>query len=37
MNGFQKKSPKTPKSEIEKAKSIMEEYFKEKKLKQTKK
>lgn len=30
MNGFQKKSPKTPKNEIEKAKSIMTEYFEEK-------
>ena len=27
MNGYQKKSPKAPKSEIEKAKAIMVEYF----------
>jgi phage-related protein len=37
MNGFQKKSPKTPKTEIEKAKSIMEEYFEEKSIKKLKK
>jgi phage-related protein len=30
-NGFQKKTQKTPKKEIEKAKKIMEEYFYEKK------
>jgi phage-related protein len=29
-NGFQKKSQKTPKQEIEKALKIMEEYFHEK-------
>jgi phage-related protein len=37
MNGFQKKSPKTPKNEIEKAKSIMAEYFEEKEIKKLKK
>ena len=30
MNGYQKKSQKTPKNEIEKAKAIMAEYFVEK-------
>lgn len=30
MNGFQKKTEKTPKSELEKAKKIMAEYFNEK-------
>jgi phage-related protein len=29
-NGFQKKTQKTPKTEIEKALKIMEEYFNEK-------
>ena len=33
MNGYQKKSPKAPKTEIEKAKAIMNEYFDGKKLK----
>ena len=33
MNGFQKKTEKTPKSEIDKAKKIMAEYFNEKKKK----
>ena len=33
MNGFQKKTEKTPKSELEKAKKIMTEYFNEKKKK----
>lgn len=33
MNGYQKKSPKVPKTEIEKAKAIMKEYFDGKKLK----
>ncbi|MFA9192400.1 type II toxin-antitoxin system RelE/ParE family toxin [Flavobacterium sp. FZUC8N2.13] len=28
FNGFQKKSPKTPKNEIEKAEKLKEEYFK---------
>lgn len=37
MNGFQKKSPKTPKTEIEKAKFIMQEYFEEKSIKKVKK
>ena len=31
LNGFQKKSQKTPKKEIEKAKKLMLQYFKEKK------
>ena len=31
LNGFQKKSQKTPKKEIEKAKRLMNEYFNEKK------
>jgi phage-related protein len=31
LNGFQKKSQKTPKKEIERALKIMEEYFNEKK------
>jgi len=31
LNGFQKKSQKTPKSEIEKAVLLMKEYFNEKK------
>lgn len=30
INGFQKKTQKTPKSEIEKAKKLIAEYFKEK-------
>ncbi|MCD4679857.1 MAG: type II toxin-antitoxin system RelE/ParE family toxin [Bacteroidales bacterium] len=30
LNGFQKKSQKTPKREIEKAKRLMNEYFQEK-------
>jgi len=30
LNGFQKKTQKTPKSEIEKANKLMQEYFKEK-------
>ena len=30
INGFQKKTQKTPKSEIEKAKSIMAEYYEQK-------
>jgi phage-related protein len=30
LNGFQKKTPKTPKSEIDKAVKLMEEYYKEK-------
>jgi len=30
LNGFQKKSQKTPKSEIEKAAKLMKEYFNEK-------
>ena len=30
LNGFQKKTQKTPKSEIEKAEKLMKEYFKEK-------
>lgn len=30
MNGFQKKTQKTPKQEIEKALKIMEEYYEEK-------
>ena len=33
INGFQKKTEKTPKSELEKAKKIMGEYFNEKKKK----
>ena len=33
MNGYQKKSPKAPKTEIEKAKAIMKEYFDEKEFK----
>ena len=37
MNGYQKKSPKTPKNEIEKAKGIMAEYFEEKSNKKLKK
>ena len=37
MNGFQKKSQKTPKTEVEKAKSIMQEYFEEKSMKKLKK
>ena len=31
FNGFQKKTQKTPKKEIEKAKRLMEQYFKQKK------
>ena len=31
LNGFQKKSQKTPKNEIEKAKRLMMEYYNEKK------
>jgi len=31
FNGFQKKTPKTPKSQIERATRIMNEYFNEKK------
>lgn len=31
LNGFQKKSQKTPKDEIEKAKSLMKEYYESKK------
>lgn len=31
LNGFQKKTQKTPKSEIDRAVRIMDEYFKEKK------
>jgi phage-related protein len=31
MNGFQKKTDKTPKKEIEKAELLREEYFEEKK------
>lgn len=30
LNGFQKKTQKTPKSEIEKAKMLMQEYFNDK-------
>jgi phage-related protein len=30
LNGFQKKSQKTPKSEIEKAEKLMNDYYKEK-------
>ena len=30
MNGFQKKTQKTPKKEIDKAKMIMKEYFEDK-------
>ncbi|QQS51267.1 MAG: type II toxin-antitoxin system RelE/ParE family toxin [Bacteroidota bacterium] len=30
LNGFQKKSQKTPKSEIDRAEKLMNEYFKEK-------
>ena len=30
LNGFQKKTQKTPKSEIEKAETLMAEYYKEK-------
>lgn len=30
FNGFQKKTQKTPKSEIDRAKKLMKEYFKEK-------
>lgn len=37
MNGYQKKSPKAPKKEIEKAKAIMTEYFEEKSAKKLKK
>ena len=36
MNGFQKKTEKTPKSEIDKAKKIMAEYFNEKRKMNTK-
>ena len=32
MNGFQKKTDKTPKKEIEKAELLREEYFEEKKI-----
>lgn len=32
FNGFQKKTQKTPKKEIEKAERIMKEYFKEEKI-----
>ena len=37
MNGYQKKSQKAPKTEIEKAKAIMTEYFEEKLTKKLKK
>jgi len=30
LNGFQKKTQKTPKGEIEKAKKLMKEYYKQK-------
>ncbi len=33
LNGFQKKTQKTPKKEIEKAMRLKEEYFNQKKLK----
>jgi len=33
LNGFQKKSQKTPKTEIEKAQRLMTEYYKDKKKK----
>ena len=35
FNGFQKKTQKTPKSEIEKALKLMAEYFEEKRLRNT--
>ena len=37
MNGYQKKSPKAPKNEIERAKAIMTEYFEDKSNKKLKK
>jgi len=37
MNSYQKKSPKAQKTEIEKAKAIMAEYFEEKSKKKMKK
>jgi phage-related protein len=37
MNGYQKKSPRAPKTEIDKAKAVMNEYFEQKSNKKLKK